>query len=116
MYHLLSNMPSGLPDSFLKLIFDDYDQIEDDKFFIEKSKENDWTIIKTDKYFYENFKEIKKFEDCYNNFLKALKIYTQLLNFFIKKNRKKIYNKYGNIHYIYNSYNNGDIWGCKCPE
>ena len=116
LYHLLSNMPSGLPDSFLKLIFDDYDQFEDDKFFIEKSKENEWNIIKTDKYFYENFKEIKKFEDCYNNLLKALKIYTQLLNFFIKKNRKKIYNKYGNIHYIYNSYNNGDIWRCKCPE
>ena len=110
LYHLLSNMPSGLPESFLKLIFDDYDDIEDDKFFIESSQENDWTIIKRNKFFYAYFKEIKYLEDCYKNLLKVLKIYTELLKNFIEKNRKKINNKFGNIHYIYNSYNKGDIW------
>ena len=112
LYHLLSNMPSGLPESFLKLIFDDYDNIEDDKFFIESSQENDWAIIKRNKFFYAYFKEIKYLEDCYKNLLKVLKIYTELLKNFIAKNRKKINNKYGNIHYIYNSYNKGDIWKC----
>ena len=116
LYYLLSNMPSGLPDSFLELIFENYDRIDDYKFFITRSIENNWTIIKRDKFFYDNFKENKFSEDCNINLLKALKIYTELLNYFIEKNRKKIYNKYGNIHYIYNSYNNGNIWKCKRPS
>ena len=116
LYYLLSNMSSGLPDSFLELIFENYDRIDDYKLFITRSIENNWTIIKRDKFFYDNFKENKFSEDCNTNLLKALKIYTELLNYFIEKNRKKIYNKYGNIHYIYNSYNNGNIWKCKRPS
>ena len=115
LYYLLSNMPSGLPDSFLELIFDDYALIDDYQSFIATKKENDWTMINKDGYFYQNFKENKFFEDSYVILVKTLKIYTELLIYFIENHRTKIYNKYGNIHYIYNSYNTGKIWKCKLP-
>ena len=62
LYYLLSNMPSGLPNSFLKLIFKNYDDINDDKNIITKSKNNGWNIIIKNKNFEENFKEIKYYK------------------------------------------------------
>ena len=116
LYYLLLNMPSGLPNSFLKLVFEDFSSIEDNKGFIVKSIEDNWKIIKKDKYFYENFKVNQDINDCCRILFRTLKIYTKLLNFFINKNRKKIYNKDGNIHYIYNSYNTEEIWKCNIPN
>ena len=110
LYYLLSIMPSGLPVSFLKLIFEDYDFIKYDKSFITKSIKNNWNLIKNRKYLDENFNQ-KKEDNDYNKILfKALKVYTKILNYFIDINREKINNKDGNIHYIYNSYNREDIW------
>ena len=48
--YLLMAMPSGLPDCFLQLIFDDdYTYINDNKNLIIKSRENNWNIINKDK-------------------------------------------------------------------
>ena len=100
--YILTIMPSGLPDCFLKLIFDDYNYIIDDKNLIIKHPDNNWNLINKNKILDENWKESEYINISYKYFFKSLKIYTQLLNYFIEKNKDKINNKYGNIHYIYN--------------
>ena len=112
LYFLLSNMPSGLPDCFLQLIFNDYSDIKYDTNIITKSKNNNWNIIIKDKNFYENFKEFKDIKSCYESLFKTLQLYTILLNEFIETNKSKINYKDGNFHYIYNSYSNKEIWKC----
>ena len=52
-------------------------------------------------------------DKCYNYIFKALKLYTKVLIFFIEKNREKILYKNGNIHYLFNSYSNRNIWKSK---
>ena len=113
LYYLLLNMPSGLPDCFLELIFNNYDKIDDDKNLITKSRKNNWNLIIKDKFFEENFKENKYMEKCYIYIFECLKLYCRLLNFFIQKNKEKINYRNGNIHYIFNSYNNRYIWKSK---
>ena len=83
LYYLLLNMPLGLPNDFLELIFDNYREINDDKNLINQNNINNWNIIKNDKRFEENFKENKYMDKCYNFIFKALKLYTMLLIFFI---------------------------------
>ena len=113
LYYILTIMPSGLPDCFLKLIFNDYNYIIDDKHLIIKHPENNWNAINRNKLLDEYWNESEYINKCYKYLFKSLKLYTQLLNYFIEKNKDKINNKYGNIHYIYNSYSNNDIWKCK---
>ena len=113
LYYLLLNMPLGLPNYFLELIFDNYREINDDKNLIIQKNINNWNIIKNDKRFEENFKENKYMDKCYNYIFKALKLYTKVLIFFIEKNREKILYKNGNIHYLFNSYSNRNIWKSK---
>ena len=59
LYYLLMNMPSGLPDCFLQLIFPDYDKINDNNHLMRKSIDN-WNIINKEKIIEENFKDINK--------------------------------------------------------
>ena len=116
LYYLLLNMPSGLPDCFLELIFDDYANIKDDKKIIISSIVNNWNLINKDKKFKETFKENERMDKCFKALFKTLKLYTELLQFFIEKNREKIITKNGDIHYIFNSYNNRKVWKSKIPN
>ena len=109
LYYILLNMPSGLPDSFLQLIFGDYIYINDGKKFIDKYPKNNWNYIKNDKIFYENFKEIKNMDSTYKYLFKILQIYTSLLIYFIGLKNERINYMGGNLYYIYNSYNNKNI-------
>ena len=113
LYYLLSIMPSGLPDRFLEIIFINYSKIKDNKNLISETEENNWKIIRKDKHFEENFKETQYTGECKQILFRTLKLYTKLLYYFIDKNREKILYKDGNIHYVYNSYNDKDIWDCK---
>ena len=110
LYYLLYNMPSGLPDCFLELIIEDYDNNKYDKKYITKSINDKWNIINKDKKFYANFKENRDIKSYYEYLFKTLKIYTILLNYNIEFNRNKIIYKDGTIHYVYNSYNSNAIW------
>ena len=116
LYILLLNMPSGLPDLFLQKLFNDYDKIIDDMNLIIKSPDNNWNIIDNNIKFNENWNEPENILSCYEYLFETLKIYTKLLNYFIEKNREKINNKLGNVHYIFNSYNNRTIWKCNIPN
>ena len=115
LYYLLMNMPSGLPDCFLQLIFPDYDKINDNNNLMRKSIDN-WNIINKEKIIEKNFKDINKMKLCYISLFEALKIYAQLLKFYIDKNREKIIYKNGEIHYIFNSYSNENIWKSQIPN
>ena len=112
LYFLLFNMPTGLPDCFLQLIFKEYSHIKDYNNLIVKSIHN-WNMINKDKILEESFKEINYIKSCCICLFETLKIYTKLLLFHIDKNRKKIKYRYGNIHYIFNSYRNEKIWKSK---
>ena len=112
LYYLLLNMPSGLPDSFLKLIFKDFENIKDHNNLIIKSLDN-WNFINKDKIFEEDFKDNKYMESCFIYLFETLKIYAKLLKYYIDKNREKIKYKNGEIHYLFNSYSNEDIWKSK---
>ena len=113
LYYLLLNMPSGLPNCFLELIFDNYYLIQDNKRLLIKSPDNFWNLINKDKRFEDNFKEVAYMDICYIHIFKTLKLYARLLNYFIEKNKERINDKDGNIHYIYNSYNKSKIWKSK---
>ena len=114
LYYLLSNMPSGLPDCFLQLIFNDYDCIRDYNNLIVKSPMN-WNIINKDKNFNENFNNKEYMESCYVYLFETLKIYSKLLSYSINKNRERIIYKGGNIHLVFNSYSERKIWKSKIP-
>ena len=116
LYYLLFNMPSGLPDCFLQLIFKNYLYIHDDKHIIIKSLNNNWNIINKNNYFEDNFKENEYMDICYKYIYKTLKLYVKLLIFFIEENKEKINYREGNIHYIFNSYSNREIWKSKIPN
>ena len=113
---LIYNMPDGLPDCFLELIFDDYYNIKYDYNLIVKSRINKWNVINNKKQFDENFKETKNIEICCEYIFKTLKLYTNILNYYIKKNRKRMNRKGGIIHYIYNSYSYKNIWNCEIDD
>ena len=113
LYYLLLNLPLGLPNSFLELIFDNYKNINDDNNLIIKKISNNWNYINHDERLEGNFKEKKYMDKCYISIFRTLKLYTRLLIFFIKKNQDKIIYKNGNIHYLFNSYSNRFIWKSK---
>ena len=116
LYLLLLNMPSGLPDSFLNILFDDYNKLLfDNKNTIIKSKENNWNIINENKKYDKKWNEIEYIEKIYEYLYKLLIIYTKLLNYVINKNKYKINYENGNTHYIFNSYSNRNIWECSIP-
>ena len=110
LYYILLNMPSGLPDCFLQFIFEDYIYIKDKKGLMAKYPENNWNYIKKDKRLEENIKEIGNMKFTYKCLFKILKLYTSILEYFVNKKKEKINYLGGNIHYIYNAYNNSSIW------
>ena len=128
---LLSKMPSGLPDCFLQLIFNQ--NFEDE--LISKYTMNNWNYFNSDINFdkleikeekQEQIKEDKitnkqiTFEDfekyCMEYMLKALKLYAKLLYYYIEKDRNEIIYPDENIHFIFNSYNNEGIWKSNIPK
>ena len=113
LYYLLYNMPLGLPNSFLELIFENYKEIDDDKNIISQKLENNWNYINVAQRIEENFNENEYMNICYKYIFKTLKLYTKLLIFFIEKNKEKINCRNGNIHYLFNSYSNRNIWNSK---
>ena len=83
-------MPSGLPDCFLKLIFEDNTYIKDQKKLLAKYPDNNWNYIIKDKRFEENIKEKRNMNYTYNCLFEILKIYASLLEYFIKKSIEKV--------------------------
>ena len=114
IYFLLVNMPSGLPDSFLILIIENYASIFDDQNLI--TKKNNWNIINENKIFDENWNDRENIKIYYKCLFKTLELYTKLLNYFIEKNRDQIKYRDGIVHCIFNSYSNRDLWKCKIPN
>ena len=110
IYYLLSNMPSGLPNSLIKLIYPDLNIIINQKnnlIFIDHN--HNWNHL------YDYKKEIHNFYRNKNNerqdcILNCIKIYSKLLFIYIQNNKQKFLYPDGNIHYIFNSYNDTGIW------
>ena len=114
VFFLLKKMPYGLPESFLSLIFDQFDQFKD-KLKINRDIKNKWyNIIKFPLDIKENNDKFEK--ECFIYFLKALKIYTQILFCNIEENRENINFPDENIHLIFNSYNGEGIWKSNIDE
>ena len=113
IYFLLSFMPSGLPDSLIKLIFQEYDKIivEEDKNnrLIYKDPENNWNYL-TDCKKEINLIFADKKDEKKELITNCLKIYANLLFFYIEKNKQNIHNPDNDIHFIFNSYNGKGIW------
>ena len=114
IYYLLSIMPSGLPESLIKLIYPDYDKImkdEDVRQLLFYSDPNDnWKHIKDfikDNSVFEKKGKSELKSECISN---CLRVYSKLLFFYIENNRENICFPDTNIHYIFNSYNGTGIW------
>ena len=114
IYYLLSIMKEGLPNSIIKLIFRDYEEVmeEEDKnnTLIYQDEEDNWYhIIQKYKKDIDNYFIIKKKfkEECIS---KCLKVFARMLFFYIEKNKQNICFPDGDIHYIFNSYNGNGIW------
>ena len=106
---VLSQMPLGLPDSFVKIIFN---QDFNDN-LISKFSMNNWNYINT----HITFKNKEKFEEYTIKYiLKILRLYCKVLYFNIEKNRDEIIHPDEKIHFIFNSYNNEGIWKSKVPN
>ena len=115
LYYLLLIMPSGLPNTFLNLLFEDYNKIIDEENLISENKEDNsnWKIIDKEKKIKVNLEEFKNNEACNICLFKALKYYTMILIYFIEKNREKVNNDGGTFHYLFNSYSTEKIWKYK---
>ena len=113
IYFLLSFMPSGLPDSLIKLIYQNCDKIivEEDKNnrLIYKDPDNNWNYLNDCKKEINIFFKDKK-DERKQIISKCLKVYAFLLFFYIEKNKQNICFPDNNIHYIFNSYNGTGIW------
>ena len=114
IYYLLSIMKEGLPNSIIKLIFRDYEEVmeEEDRnnTLIYQDEEDNWYhIIQKYKKDIDNYFIIKKKfkEECISN---CLKVFARILFFYIEKNKQNICFPDGDIHYIFNSYNGNGIW------
>ena len=114
IYYLLSNMPSGLPNSILNLIYPDYFTImaegKRNINLIYRDPNDNWNYLYDFKkeiinYFKNKDKEKKEYiSNC-------IEIYSKLLYEYIKKNKQNIcFPGDSNIHYIFNSYNGTGIW------
>ena len=110
LYYLLLILPSGLPNSFLELLFEDYNTIIDEDNLISENKEDNsnWKII--DKVDLDNFKDDEACNIC---LFYALKYYTMILIYFIEKNRENVNNSGGTFHYLFNSFSTEKIWKYK---
>ena len=109
IYYLLSIMPSGLPDSFIKLFYKDYEKTIDmddinNNNLIYKDPNDNWNYIKENKE--DVYKDDKK-KECISESIKNFAI---LLLTYIETNRNNICFPDNNIHYIFNSYNGFGIW------
>ena len=109
IYYLLSIMPSGLPDSFIKLFYKDYEKTIDiddinNNNLIYKDPNDNWNYIKENKE--DVYKDDKK-KECISECIKNFAI---LLFYYIETNRNNICFPDNNIHYIFNSYNGKGIW------
>ena len=118
---LLSKMPLGLPDCFVQLIFKKEERELFDERLISKYIVNNWNYINTDIQFGEllyskenNHEKFEKYSIKY--ILKALKLYSKILYYYIEKDRIKIKYPDENIHLIFNSYNNEGIWKSNIPD
>ena len=114
IYYLLSIMKEGLPNSIIKLIFRDYEEVleEEDRnnALIYQDEEDNWYhIIQKYKKDIDNYFIIKKKfkEECISN---CLKVFARILFCYIEKNKQNICFPDGDIHYIFNSYNGNGIW------
>ena len=106
-------MPSGLPNSLLKLLFPNYFKlmIEENRDIklIYRDPNDNWNYLNDFRkeirdYFKSKDKEKK---ECIS---KCLKVYSNLLFYYIERNKKNILFPDSNIHYIFNSYNGTGIW------
>ena len=111
---ILSKMPSGLPDSFVNIIFKE-NFISN---LINKNLTNNWNFMNTD--IFGNKNEIlidEKLEKYYIKYmLKMLGLYCKLLYYNIEQNRNEIIYQDEKIHFVFNSYNNEGIWKCNIPN
>ena len=112
--YLLFTMPSGLTFSIIKLIYPKIGERilrKDKKNNLIYQDNDNWYHIKENDFYknqilsYIQDKDFRK--EC---ILNCLKVYSRLLYFYIKKNRKKICFPDNNIHYIFNSFNGKGIW------
>ena len=109
-YYLLSKFPSGLPNSFITLIFKGIEKnlkAENYERLIKVNQRNDWKYINNDISFKKSdmlLPYAKKY------LLKTLKLYAVLLDYYIDKKRDEVNFKDENIHIIFNSFNNTEIW------
>ena len=110
IYYLLSIMPFGLPSSLIKLIYPHYENFLIKKDIINdliyKDLNDNWYYVKEIKKEIHNFPDEDK-KDCIS---KCLIVFSKLFYFYIEKNRQNICFPDGNIHYIFNSYNDVGIW------
>ena len=110
IYFLLSNMPFGIPESLIKLIYPDYGKFLDKKNIINdliyKDMYDNSYYVKEVKNEINTFEDKDK-EDCIS---RCLIVYSKLLYYYLEKNRQNICHPDGNIHYLFNSYNGTGIW------
>ena len=104
LYYILSKFPSGLPDSLIRNVFGQI--VSDPENLIKENQKNNWKFI--DKNIIFEGENMIKYTKEY--IIKFLNIYTSLIDNYISLNRKDINFKDNNIHIIFNSYNNGNIW------
>ena len=111
---ILSILPSGLPDRFVKIIFNENFNHN----LISKNLMNNWNYINTDNIF-DNNKSVteEKFEKYYITYmLKILGLYCKLLYTFIIQKRNEIIYQDEKIHFIFNSYNDVGLWKSNIPK
>ena len=120
-YYFISKFPSGLPDTFISLIFykKEKSEIVNNivKTKIKINEKNDWKFIEKDILFTdEENHPIDMFIYAKNYIIKAVKLYALLLDEYIDKNRNEINFKDYNIHIICNSYNSSELWKSHLKE
>ena len=109
-YYLLSKFPSGLPNSFISIIFQGIEKnmkAENKERLIKVNTKNDWKYINSDINI-ENIEKLLPYAKKY--FIKTLKLYAILLDYYIDKKRNEVNFKDDNIHIIFNSFNTTEIW------
>ena len=109
-YYLLSKFPSGLPNSFITLLFQGIEKnmnADNKERLIKVNPKNDWKYINNDINI-RNIEQLLPIAKKY--FIKTLKLYSILLDYYIEKERDEVNFKDDNIHIIFNSFNSTEIW------
>ena len=115
LYYILSKFPSGLPNNLIKNIFGQLDS--DPENLIKENQKNSWKYI--DKNIIFKSKNDKNVDMVYftkEYIIKFLKHYTALLDSYIDLNRNIVNFKDDNIHILFNSYNNSNLWKSNIKE